>query len=277
MRARVLALTGYIKYEEIEEMDLPMKVEGLISNYLRGEDEAKWGSEHDVVTKAVVEPIMRFDPSYSQPTGGQPKDEYVEALDTWNKMDLGHIYGFPVWEEAVFELLKSNYGEMKSIFASYAMAGNAGSGSAKSATTMDQTELTQFAVDCSLETAEYPVTRIMTVFERADLVCPFVSSAASAVWLIVSSAAAPPPPFAPATSGLLPAPALLPPCSPPCSHALPHHALWLPLTRWTRTPSRAARRAAATARSRSTSSLRRSSSWRLSARSPSLARWWARR
>ena len=163
-----LALCGHIKYEEIEEMSLVQRVEGLLSNYLRGEDESKWGSEQDVVTKAVVEPMMRFDASYSQPTGGQPRDEYEEALDTWNKMDLGHIHGFPVWEAEVFELLKSSFGELKAIFASYAGAGEGSS--AKAATTMDQTELTQLAIDCSLETAEFPITRIIVIFERADKV-----------------------------------------------------------------------------------------------------------
>lgn len=150
-------------------MTLAQRVEGLFVNYLRGEDEGKWGSEEDVVTKAVVEPLLRFDASYSQPTGGQPRDEYEAALDTWNKMDLGHIFGFPLWEPEVFELLKANFGELKAIFASYAMSGGS-SGGAFSAMTMDQTELTQFAVDCALETGEFPITRIIAIFERADIV-----------------------------------------------------------------------------------------------------------
>ena len=35
---------------------------------------------------------------------------------------------------------------------------------------MDQTELTQFAVDCSLARANFPMTRIIELFERADVV-----------------------------------------------------------------------------------------------------------
>ena len=150
-------------------MTTEQRVEGIISNYLRGENEAQWGSEHDVITKAVVEPMTRFDATYSQPTGGQPRDEYEAALDTWNKMDLGYIHGFPVWEAEVFELIKANFGELKAIFASYAMGGG-DAASAKDSGRMDPTELTQFAVDCSLETAEFPITRIITIFERADQV-----------------------------------------------------------------------------------------------------------
>ena len=43
-----LALCGTIKYEEVEEMSTFQRVEGIIINYIRGEDESKWGSEHDV-------------------------------------------------------------------------------------------------------------------------------------------------------------------------------------------------------------------------------------
>ena len=45
-------------------MTLEQRFEGLFSNYLRGDDETKWESEHDVITKAEVEPVMRFDASY---------------------------------------------------------------------------------------------------------------------------------------------------------------------------------------------------------------------
>ena len=165
-----LALCGHIKYEEVEEMTLEQRVEGLFSNYIRGEDETKWGSEHDVITKAVVEPMMRFDASYSQPSGGQPRDEYEMALDVWNKMDLQHLHGFPIWEPQVFELLKTNFGELKAIFANYAGIGKSTAWGARGASTMDQTELTQFAVDCSLATANFPMTRIIELFERADVV-----------------------------------------------------------------------------------------------------------
>ena len=129
-------------------MTLPMRVEGLIANYLKGEGPG-WGDEHDVITKAVVEPILRFDTSYAVPSGGQPKEEFDMALDVWNKMDLGYVHGFPVWEAEVFDLIAKNFGELQSIFASYAAGADATGGSAKDGMRMDQTELTQFAVDCS--------------------------------------------------------------------------------------------------------------------------------
>jgi hypothetical protein len=68
-----LGLCGQIKYEEVTEMTLLQRVEGIIANYLKGEGPG-WGDEHDVITKAVVEPILRFDTSYAVPSGGQPKE-----------------------------------------------------------------------------------------------------------------------------------------------------------------------------------------------------------
>ena len=163
-----LGLCGQIKYEEVEVMTLKDRVEGILNNYIKGEGPG-WGDEHDVITKAVVEPVLRFDTKYAQPTGGQPKDEFEVALDTWNKMDLGMIHGFPVWEGEVFELLKSNFGEIQAIFANYARGGD-GEVQDKGAMTMQQTELTEFCVDCSIESGEFTMGRVIKIFERADQV-----------------------------------------------------------------------------------------------------------
>jgi len=157
-----LGLCGYIKYEEVEEMSLAQRVQGAISNYLNEKD------EHTVITDAVVAPVLRFDPKYSVPSGGQPIDEFDQALTTWNKMDLQHLYGFPTWEGEVFELIKANYGELLSIFMQYAKGGDASAGSAAEGTMMAQTELTEFAVDCALESGDFAMTRIIAIFERAD-------------------------------------------------------------------------------------------------------------
>ena len=82
-----LAMCGTIKYEEVAEMDLSQKVDGIIANYIKGEGPG-WGDEHDVITKAVVEPIMRFDASYATPTGGQPKDEFEVTASTHDSTSI---------------------------------------------------------------------------------------------------------------------------------------------------------------------------------------------
>ena len=52
----------------------------------------------------------------------------------------------------MFEALEANYGELNSIFAQYSKSGTAGSGSMTSLMTMQQTEFTNFALDCGLMT-----------------------------------------------------------------------------------------------------------------------------
>ena len=52
-----LGLCGQIKYEEVTEMTLRDRIEGIIANYLKGEGPG-WGDEHDVITKAVVAPRL---------------------------------------------------------------------------------------------------------------------------------------------------------------------------------------------------------------------------
>ena len=148
-------------------------------------------------------------------------------------MDLAHLHGFPAWEAEVFELLKANFGEVQSIFAQYAKSGGDAE-AAKGAMTMQQTELTAFAVDCCVETPEFSMGRVINVFERADKVDTNLS---------------PNLPIPPRSLTLPPA-------------IFSDHLIQFSLYSFRSTPSRRAaqRRARATARSSCTSSARRSSS-----------------
>ena len=83
-------------------------------------------------------------------------------------MDLGHLYGFPLWEKAVFMLLHRSFPELHSIFVTYSKRDD--SGSATALETMQQTELVDLALDCGLATAAFPMARVQLVFARADLV-----------------------------------------------------------------------------------------------------------
>ena len=167
-----LGLCGSIKYENVPEMSLFQRVEGLVSNYLLERDEQK------VITDAVVAPVLRFDAKYSVPSGGQPIDEFDLALTTWNKMDLQYVFGFPTWEKEVFQLIADNYGELLSIFMSYAKGADAPADAAAAvaeaskgaATKMEQEELTQFGIDCALEGDGFAMTKVIEIFARADMV-----------------------------------------------------------------------------------------------------------
>ena len=158
----VLALCGHIKYEEVAEMSLAQRVAGIVANYL-GEK-----NEQQVITEAVVPAVVRFDASGAVPLPGQPQAEHASWLLTWGQMDLGHVYGFPLWEEEVFGLLRRSFGELTSIFTHYAKSGTAGSASAHAAETLQQTELIDLVLDCGLASEAFPMARVQNVFERAD-------------------------------------------------------------------------------------------------------------
>lgn len=90
------------------------------------------------------------------------------CLQAWKRMNLSHVFGFPVWEKAVFTLLHKSFAELTSIFTHYAKSGSAGSSSAHGALTMQQTELTNLALDCALATETFPMARVQGVFARSD-------------------------------------------------------------------------------------------------------------
>jgi hypothetical protein len=169
-----LALCGHIKYEEVHQMDLYARVAGILGNYLRETD------EQFVISEAVVPKPERYDPKSSAALKSQDSLEHKRWLATWTKMDLSHVFGFPAWEKEVFLLLQGSFPELASIFAYYARSGSAGSGSAKSAETMQQTELQTLAIDVGLNSAKFSMTRVINIFKRADQVDDtFVASKAN--------------------------------------------------------------------------------------------------
>ena len=88
-------------------------------------------------------------------------------MRVWAKMELGQLYGFPLWEKAVFMLLHRSFPELHSIFVTYSKRDD--SGSATALETMQQTELVDLALDCGLATAAFPMARVQLVFARADM------------------------------------------------------------------------------------------------------------
>ena len=67
-------------------MDLATRVAGIFANYLGEKD------EHAVITEFLYPPLERFAP----PSGVDPS-----FVKVWSKMDLSHVFGFPLWEKEV--------------------------------------------------------------------------------------------------------------------------------------------------------------------------------
>ena len=201
----VLGLCGHIKYEEIDEMSLADRLLAITDNWLIVRD------EQAVIDDHCVPPPPRYDfRGLSKPLKGQEDKEHTRLVETYAKMDLGHVFGFPLWEEATFGVLQRSFPELISIFTEYAplptlplatwllcssaarslaphtapfshhvrppprgryaKSGSAGSGSAKAIMTMQSSELTNLALDCSIATDKFKMARINGIFQRADQV-----------------------------------------------------------------------------------------------------------
>ena len=152
------------RYEEIEEMPLSERVLGMIANYLQEKD------EHKVISDCLYPPLPRYDASSATQLEGESRNDFNSFKATWSQMDLTHVYGFPLWEKEVFELLHATFEGLRSIFDYYAKSGTAGSASAASAQTMQQTELQNLALDCGLSSEQFSMTRVINIFARADQV-----------------------------------------------------------------------------------------------------------
>ena len=156
-----LALCGTIKYEEVEQMSLAQRVAGIVANFLGEKD------EQQVLTEVLAPRAERLSTAGVLALPGMDAAVHALFMGVWAKMDLGHLYGFPLWEKAVFMLLHRSFPELQSIFVTYSKRGTADSGSLE---TMQQTELVDLALDCGLATKAFPMARVQLVFSRADLV-----------------------------------------------------------------------------------------------------------
>ena len=160
-----LCLCGTFKYADVKVptaddpdagMDLAEQCVATCVNYLGTKD------EQAAITDALYPPLVRFDAAASGAEEG--------FIELWSKMDLTSLFGFPLWEEKVFDSLYKARAELQSIFIGYAKSKDGGSKAAAAALTMSQQELTDLALDCSLSSDTFPMERVVEVFESADAV-----------------------------------------------------------------------------------------------------------
>ena len=137
-----LGMCGCFKYAEAG-MDIPQRVEAIIGEYLGM-------SSAEAAVEASAPAVERFDPSG---TGASS-----ELLACWAKLDLSKINGFPLWEEAVFNVLSGAFGDLTAVFTKY-------SGDTPG---MQQAELVSLAMDYGLPTEAYTITMIVALFDQVN-------------------------------------------------------------------------------------------------------------
>ena len=156
--------TACKKYSAIKQMDASQKVKSFMQNFF-GE-----ATEEDCVRTATYIRAVRFDLSESRPLKDESPEEHAAFLTEFKQLDLQGLYGFPLWEAEVHDLLHANFRELASIFRSYCKSVGEAS-SDDSSKTMDLEEFNDFVIDCMLETnfgQAYTFENMKEQFSRAD-------------------------------------------------------------------------------------------------------------
>ena len=122
---------GVDKYRSIEEIPTGNKVTAMIQNILGD------ANEEQVIKLATHITAERFPVPESSPYG-------AEWLETWQKLQLSTLPGFPLWEKSVFDALSAHLEALRSIFNAYA-AGQIG-GSAN----MEMEEFHDWVIEADL-------------------------------------------------------------------------------------------------------------------------------
>merc|ERR1719440_2288104 len=140
-----IARISVSKYSAIKQMDPAGKVKAFLQNYF-GEM-----SEEDCMRQATYIRAVRYDLGDSVPLKDESPEEHAAFLAEFKQLMLDGLYGFPLWEAEVHDLLHANFRELASIFRGYCKSLGEGSGD-ETAKTMDLEEFHDFVIDVGLET-----------------------------------------------------------------------------------------------------------------------------
>ena len=94
---------------------------------------------------------VRYDLGDSVPLKDESPEEHAAFLAEFKQLNLDGLYGYPVWEAEVHDLLHANFRELASIFRGYCKSLGETSGD-ETAKTMDIDEFHDFVIDVGLET-----------------------------------------------------------------------------------------------------------------------------
>ena len=93
-------------------------------------------SEEDCMRTATYIRAVRFDLGESVALKDESPEEHQAFLAEFKQLQLDGLYGFPLWEAEVHDLLHANFRELASIFRGYCKSLGEGSGD-ETAKTMD--------------------------------------------------------------------------------------------------------------------------------------------
>ena len=140
-----LARIGTAKYSAIKQLTNAQRVEAFIKNFL-GEQ-----TEEECMHQATYIRADRFDVALSRPLQGESSEAHITFLAEFKRLQLDNLYGFPLWESEVHDLLHVAFTDLAAIFRAYCWSLGEKQGT-ETAKTMDLEEFHDFVVDVGLET-----------------------------------------------------------------------------------------------------------------------------
>mgnify|MGYP006162689443 CR=1 FL=1 len=101
-----------------------------------------------------------------QPQDDAAYDEFVKEqirknwLATWTSITFKDLYGYPLWETQLHDVLEAAFPELQSIFLHYCGSSIAGTDSVDSATKLGLLEVLALAKDCDVCNDDLPVDQL---------------------------------------------------------------------------------------------------------------------
>ena len=98
-----VARCGIAKYQAVRQMDNGQKITAFVQNLL-GEM-----SEEDCMRQSTYIRAVRYDLGDSVPLKDESPEEHAAFLAEFKQLDLSGLYGFPLWEADVHDLLHAHF------------------------------------------------------------------------------------------------------------------------------------------------------------------------
>ena len=162
-----VARCALYKYQKIEHpIDGPMREPAMITAFvanLLGEET----TEESMNTITLIK-CPRFDwRRIAKPLPGQDLGTHKRWLGVWQRLEFSDLHFFPIWEQALHDVLQKHFRELSLIFLAYSRS-VLGSDSAEDATEMEMAEFYDFVSECHLETKQVNFDRMTNDFIKVN-------------------------------------------------------------------------------------------------------------
>ena len=163
-----LARAGDKKYATIMQMTNVARIRGMFANVL---DES---TELQIIEEAMGKKVAgQDDAAYDEFLKEQTKKNWLAC---WTSLTFKDMYGYPLWETQLHDVLQEAFPELQSIFLYYCGSSIAGTDTVDSATKLGLMEVLQLAKDCDICNSNLPVDQLSRHFCSSNALAAIANS-----------------------------------------------------------------------------------------------------